>query len=815
MVYCRTDTLQDFTNMATRFAATGLTGSFGETGPSSWSFAGTTAARVGSAVAYMIDMYRAFFASRGITHDGRVAWWPANIGYAAYGSSVTPFDAYHQQYALLPSIKTSTNEVFGSTADALQLYTWTGSTASQLSVLADSLYVSAGLSAFTSFVDEISASLQTAVAARPSISGPALLASEYEDWPGDSRRVFNNGIGTEEMGSWMQAVNDPRALTYRFFDRYTLFEMWGATGGSASAFRSPHQRSQPFTITACDGSGSITVTSSNIDINWTERANFLNRLPGWNNFYTSLIVRHREHLLNRGYTPLRTRFPSMLIGNYQNTASSRRYPIHQGKIHSYIYSCDVGPTGNNSEFGQTSGTTGTFVFDYSCPVLYARNPGNDITLQDGYSNFIPGYATVASSGILDRYSGAWGTSAVIRIGSNTGLLSQGGFNADYKNFLQYLSAEGITGTVGGGTAEGYTGGNILDVRNYWLQSAKNMVDATRNTLDYFEDTRNKQVVPWIGNIAFTYRSIFSLTANSSGSTVFNDANGLSGYFARPNSPVFADYNANIIKYCIQNHDITDFFVFDPEGSGGLSAGLQSLDFWNDVIQTLVIDSSSVAGPTADAGASQTLTAANGTTTSVILDGSGSTGVGLTPGSYVWSSNSTNIATGATANVVFAVGNYTVQLLVTDSNGRTGADTTSIIVNANSAPSANAGADQTLAITGTSVNVVLDGSASSDTDGTIQSYTWTRNSSTIATGATASVNFAIGVHTVILTVVDNLGRSASDSVTITIQASGGSNNLNNRGPGSAASTSVVVFGGKLYTRSQYEQLLQAFYPNLLR
>jgi hypothetical protein len=55
--------------------------------------------------------------------------------------------------------------------------------------------------------------------------------------------------------------------------------------------------------------------------------------------------------------------------------------------------------------------------------------------------------------------------------------------------------------------------------------------------------------------------------------------------------VFADYNANIIKYCIQNHDITDFFVFDPEGAGGLSAGLQSLDFWNDIIQTLAIDSS--------------------------------------------------------------------------------------------------------------------------------------------------------------------------------------------------------------------------------
>lgn len=818
MVYMRTDTLDDFTNMANRFAATGLTGSLGETGASSWSFAGTTAARVGTAVAYMIDMYRAFYASRGISHDGRIAWWPANIGYVYGGSTLLP--EYHRQYALIPSV--GLTSVVGSTADSLQLYTWTGSTASQAAVLADSIYVSAGLTAFTNFVTEIADGLSAAVAARPGIAAPAILASEYENWPAQRHEFFTNGDNTQEMGSWIQSLNDPRATTYQFFDRCTLFDMWGATGASAQSFRSPYQRTQPFTITACDGSSSITVTSGSVDVIWSERLNFLNYTPGWTNFFGSLSMRHREHLLNRGYQPLRNRFANMLIGNYQNTASSRRFPIidrNSTKIHGYTYSCDVNCTGPNSQAGFSSGVTGTFSFDYSCPVLYTRNGGNDVTLQDGHSNFLPGYGTVAASSVYDRYSGAWGTSALLRIGATGGLLSQGSFQATYNNFLQYLSSQGITSTVGGGTAEGYTGGNILDLRNYWLQSAKNIVTATRRTLDYFDDNSHKPVIPWLGSFAMTYRSIFSLTASGSGSTVYNDANGLSGYFVSANDPLLLDYNVNIVKYCIQTHNITDFFVFDANGINGLSAGIDSLNFWNNVVENLLLDSNNPPVARISVLPSTNVRDNDGSGyETLIASGLSSSDAQNDALTYSWTTNSGLSASGPTASFLFAVGNHTIYLTVSDPYGATGSTSTQVSVQPNTIPFADFSAVPGLQATDNDDNgsetFAFDASSSTDSNGgSILQYNWLFDGSIAASGVTASIAFTVtgSPHTALLTVVDNGGATATMLRQITVLPKPAPN----RGPGAVSSTSMMMFGGKIYTRNEFDNLLRAFYPNLLR
>jgi thermitase len=85
------------------------------------------------------------------------------------------------------------------------------------------------------------------------------------------------------------------------------------------------------------------------------------------------------------------------------------------------------------------------------------------------------------------------------------------------------------------------------------------------------------------------------------------------------------------------------------------------------------------------------------------------------------------------------------------------------------PSANAGADQTV----TDVNddgvelVTLDGSASSDPDGSIVSYEWREGSTLIGSGATAAAWLPVGTHTLTLEVQDNYGASASDSVNVTV------------------------------------------------
>jgi hypothetical protein len=88
---------------------------------------------------------------------------------------------------------------------------------------------------------------------------------------------------------------------------------------------------------------------------------------------------------------------------------------------------------------------------------------------------------------------------------------------------------------------------------------------------------------------------------------------------------------------------------------------------------------------------------------------------------------------------------------------------------NQAPLANAGVDQTVIDTdrnGTE-SVILDGTTSSDPDGTISSYVWQEGAAQIATGALPTVSLGVGVHTITLTVTDNLGATATDTVRITV------------------------------------------------
>jgi O-glycosyl hydrolase len=85
------------------------------------------------------------------------------------------------------------------------------------------------------------------------------------------------------------------------------------------------------------------------------------------------------------------------------------------------------------------------------------------------------------------------------------------------------------------------------------------------------------------------------------------------------------------------------------------------------------------------------------------------------------------------------------------------------------PLANAGNDTTITDSDGdgSELITLDGSASSDEDGSVTMFTWSEAGKQIAAGMNPGINIKTGVHHILLTITDSDGAIATDSVTVTV------------------------------------------------
>jgi PKD repeat protein len=155
---------------------------------------------------------------------------------------------------------------------------------------------------------------------------------------------------------------------------------------------------------------------------------------------------------------------------------------------------------------------------------------------------------------------------------------------------------------------------------------------------------------------------------------------------------------------------------------------------------------------------------------VDVDGSTSSDPDGTIASYRWVwGDSTPNGSGATATHTYAAaGTYTVTLTVTDNSGGTASQQQSVTVAAaNQLPTA------AFTVVKTGLKVDVDGSTSSDPDGTIASYRWVWGDSTPnGSGATATHTYAAaGTYTVTLTVTDNSGGTKDVSHDVVVAAQG--------------------------------------------
>ncbi|SIN81540.1 PKD domain-containing protein [Chitinophaga niabensis] len=246
----------------------------------------------------------------------------------------------------------------------------------------------------------------------------------------------------------------------------------------------------------------------------------------------------------------------------------------------------------------------------------------------------------------------------------------------------------------------------------------------------------------------------------------------------PAAGVITTSNAN--KTSITGLTIAGDYVYElsVKDNGGTSA--------TDQVKVTVLPSANKL-PVANAGTNVTITLP---TSTAQLDGSASSDPDGTISTYSWvkisgpaagAISTANVSKTAVTGLTIA-GDYLYELTVTDNNGGKATAQVKVTVTdapANKPPVANAGADVTVILPASTAQ--LDGSASSDPDGTITNYTWTKISGP-AGGAITTANAnkttitgltIAGEYVYELSVKDNGGTTVTDQVKVVV-ITGGSN-----------------------------------------
>lgn len=457
---------------------------------------------------------------------------------------------------------------------------------------------------------------------------------------------------------------------------------------------------------------------------------------------------------------------------------------------------------NNHLYGEPE-KTGNSNFCIQMTSGQANTISDDILIESNRMEFTAGAAIALDAKTKDHAKDVIIRNNIIFQTGNSGTYENrresGGINI--KNFINTL-VEGntIVNCIGGGVRlGGFTGFNDWPYETGLTMTLKNNIIC--NTVKGGGGDAGAEgyaIDIGIGNSAVsTYNNIWG---NASGNGYNGCGPGTGDISVDPKfksvvlGTIFADANDTNADLHVKSevgrwNSNTESWEIDSETSMCINGGDPSFDYSEELTpngsrlnlgaygNTAEASKGNKAPPIADAGPDQYIRDVDGDgLVFVDLDGSGSLDNG-TIINYSWVRNGEEIATGVQpTHIPCVLGPAKITLTVTDDDGISLTDDMIVKVTpqgTNNNPQADAGED--LIVTDKDgdghENVTLDGSGSSDEEGMIVSYSWKEGGTELATGVTSTISFAIGVHSIELTVIDNEGGTDTDVIEITVKEKG--------------------------------------------
>jgi hypothetical protein len=284
-----------------------------------------------------------------------------------------------------------------------------------------------------------------------------------------------------------------------------------------------------------------------------------------------------------------------------------------------------------------------------------------------------------------------------------------------------------------------------------------------------------RVKKWLGTGEVSFGD--GLTADAGPDAIVIDENGDGVEIITLDGTGSVDHDGNIESYSwtIEDKEVADDVTPTLELNRGIyEIALTITDNDGNSASDTVIVNICTGGlePNAVAGNDTTLYDDDGDDlVSFSLDASQSTPTNTDLISWSWLEDDVEIASGVNPTVVFSTGTHEVSLMVTDEEGLTGVDKITIMVidPDNIAPIANAGTNASYEDDDGDdwVTLTLDGSASSDSDGTIDDYAWYNDKYVLSEEMTAIVDLSTGIYNLTLRVTDDDGISSFDQVSVTV------------------------------------------------